>query len=307
MHDIIIIGGGAAGLSACMYALSKQLDVLLIATTLGGKAGWHQQLLGQATPEYIAGEEVVASFERKLYEHPGCLLHDRVNTIEKDGGVFRVETAHYGVKEAIAVLIATGVTPLPLDVPGATELLGQGLGYSATTHAPALAGKVAAVVGTTERALRGANELSRVAELVYLVVPSTTAMVSPLGLSLQYRTNVEVLEGYHVSEVSGAFNVEELVVAPRNGPPRTLAVDAVFIDLGLRPNSDLVRDLVATEMSGLIKVDARNATSLPGMFAAGDVTTAFSEHILIAIGEGARAAMNAHNYVLGYAPAARAR
>jgi len=303
MRDLIVIGGGAAGLSAAMYALSKQLDVLLIAKTLGGKAGWHQQLLGQASPEYIAGEEIVSSFERKLRERPDHVLLDEVSRVTKTAGVFQVETAHNGVLESTAVIVATGVTPVPLDVPGAAELLGHGLGYSATTHAPALAGKYAAVIGDTERALRGVNELSRIAEKVYLIVSNRAALVSPLGLALQYRANVEVLEGYRVEELLGGFNVEEIVLSPPHGPLRRLAVDAVFVDLGLRPNSAMVRDLAVTELSGLIKVDDRNATTLPGLYAAGDVTTTFSEHILIAVGEGARAAMNAHTYILGRAPA----
>jgi thioredoxin reductase (NADPH) len=303
MRDVIVIGGGAAGLSAAMYALSKQLDVVLIARDLGGKAGWHQQLLGQATPEYIAGEEAVRLFEHRLREQPGCILNDDVVSVAKNNGHFQIETARHGVVESMALIVATGVAPIPLDVPGAEELLGHGLGYSATTHSPMLSGKSVAVIGATERALRGVNEISRVAEKVFLIVPNTAELVTPLGLALQYRANVEMLEGYHVEEISGAFNVEELVIS-RGHQLRRLPVDAVFVDLGLRPNSRLVRHLAAVELSGLIRVDERNATSLPGLFAAGDVTTTFSEHILIAIGEGARAAMSAHDYLLARAPVA---
>lgn len=299
MRDLIVIGGGAAGLSAAMYASSKELDVLLIAKELGGKAGWHQELLGQATPEYIAGEEIVQLFEKRLRAQPGLVINDNVMHITHEDGIFRVETARHGTEESAAVIIATGVRPLNLDVPGASELLGHGLGYSATTHAPVLTGKTVAVVGATERALRGVNELSRTAEKIYLVAPHSADLLSPLGIALQYRANVKVLAGYKVVEVAGAFSVEELVVT-HEGETQRLAVDAVFVDVGLRPNSDLVRQLVRVELNGLIRIDERNATTLPGMFAAGDVTTTFSEHILIAIGEGARAAMSAHNYVLTF-------
>jgi thioredoxin reductase len=299
MRDLIIIGGGAAGLSAAMYAVSKQLNAVLIARDLGGKAGWHQQLLGQATAEYIAGEEAVRLFENRLRKQEGAVINDAVTEITRVDEVFRVVTAHHGVEEAVAVIIATGVRPINLDAPGAEELLGHGLGYSATTHAPVLAGRNVAVVGSGERALRGVNEISRTAAKVYLITSNRAELLTPLGIALQYRPTVEVLSGYEVVEIAGAFSVEELVV--RHGDEtRRLSVDAVFVDLGLRPNSDLVRHLVRVEVNGLIRVDERNATSLTGMYAAGDVTTTFSEHILIAIGEGARAAMSAHTYILAH-------
>jgi thioredoxin reductase len=304
MRDLIVIGGGASGLSAAMYAAGKRLDVLLIARDLGGKAGWHQQLLGDATPEYIAGEEVVQLFEKRLRLEAGRILRDTVTALTQEDGFFRVQTAHHGVEESVAVIIATGVKPLNLEVPGAEELLGHGLGYSATTHAPALAGKTVAVVGTSERALRGVSELSRIAEKIYLVAPHSADLLTPLGIALQYRPTVKVFADYAVTEVAGAFSVEELVVEKRKETLR-LSVDAVFIDLGLRPNSDLVRPLAAVEMNGLIRIDERNATTLAGLFAAGDVTTTFSEHILIAIGEGARAAMSAHDYLLAHPNSAK--
>jgi thioredoxin reductase len=303
MRDLIVIGGGAAGLSAAMYALGKQLNVVLIAKNLGGKAGWHQQLLGQATQEYIAGEESVRLFENRLRSQGGLILNDSVTKISRVNDIFYVATEQHGILHSVGVIIATGVTPVNLDVPGAAELLGHGLGYSATTHAPALAGKTVAVIGASERALRGANEISRSAAKVYLLAANHAELLTPLGIALQYRPTVEVLTNYRVEEVAGAFFVEELVVS-HAGDTLRLNVDAVFVDLGLRPNSDLVRQLARVEVNGLIRVDERNATTLPGMFAAGDVTTTFSEHILIAIGEGARAAMSAHDYILAH-PAAR--
>jgi thioredoxin reductase len=299
MHDLIIIGGGAAGLAAASYAHSKQLDTLVIANHLGGKAGWHQQLLGQATSEYIAGEEVVQQFERELRKRDGGVISDLVTRIANQGGLFQVETAHHGQLESTAVIIATGVSPIRLDVPGAEELMGHGLGYSATTHAPVLSGKSVAMVGATERALRGVYELSHIASKVYLIVTNRADLLTPLGIALQYRPNVDVLIGYRVAEVAGAFSVEEIQIT--NGEEqRCVPVDAVFVDLGLKPNSDLVRLLARVEVNGLIRVDERNSTTLPGLFAAGDVTTTFSEHILIAIGEGARAAMSAHTYILAH-------
>lgn len=115
------------------------------------------------------------------------------------------------------------------------------------------------------------------------------------------RPNVEVLAATRVVEVTGPMNVEEIVVS-HDEQQRRLAVDAAFIDLGLHPNSDMVKPIVQTDQDGFIWVDERNATTLPGLFAAGDVTTAFGEQVLIAIGEGARAALGAYDYLLARAP-----
>jgi len=297
MYDVIIVGGGAAALSAGIYALGKQLDFLLIYEDVGGKAGTRQQLAGQAEEEYLAGAEAVLLFERRLTTQAGRTLRDRVMEITKRDGVFHIATQHYGDKQAMAVIVATGATPIALDVPGASAMLGQGLGYSATTHAHLLSGKIAAVVGTTVRALRGAAELSRSAERVYLIAPDATGLATPLGRAVRDRPNVEVFAGYHVKQVGGALSVERLVIE-RADDTKTLPVDAAFVDLGLTPNSSLVRRIAQTDLDGFIWVDDRNATTQPGLFAAGDVTTAFGEQIMIAIGEGAKAALSAYDHVL---------
>jgi thioredoxin reductase len=297
MYDLIIIGGGPAALSAAVYALGKQLDFLVIYGDPGGKAGVRQQLTGQVDEEYLAGAEAVLLFERRITMQAGRTLRDRVIEVSKSGGVFHVATQNHGIEQGAAVIVATGAAPIMLDVPGARDLLGQGLGYSVTTHTNLLAHKTAAVIGTTVRALRGVAELSRIAARVYLVAPDATGMATPLARALRQRPNVEVFEGYDLREVVGSSSVEELVLA-REDETHRLQVDAAFVDLGLLPNSVMVRQIVQTDQDGFIWVDDRNATTQPGLFAAGDVTTAFGEQILIAIGEGARAALSAYDYLL---------
>jgi thioredoxin reductase len=297
MYDLIIIGGGAAGLSAAMYALGKQLDFLLIYQDVGGKAGTRQHLLGQTEEEYLAGSEAVLLFERRITTHAHRTLRDQVVDVDKIGGVFHVITRQHGVLKSAAAIVATGAAPLPLDVPGARALVGQGLGYSATTHAHLMEGKTVAVIGTTVRALRGAGELARTARQVFVISPDAAGMTSPMARALVHHSNVEVLVGYQVQEVIGKVSVEALMLA-RGDERRRLSVDAAFVDLGLAPNSAMVRRIAQTDLDGFIWVDDRNATTQPGLFAAGDVTTAFGEQLLIAIGEGARAALSAYDYLL---------
>jgi thioredoxin reductase len=302
MHDLIIVGGGPAGLSAATYALGKQLDVLTIYEALGGKAGTRQSLARQVADEYVAGAEAVRVFERQVTIQTDRGMHDQVTSVAKVAGVFQVATRHHGIQESQAVIIATGATPIALDVPGALELLGQGLGYSVTTHAQLLAGKTVAIVGTSARALRGVAELARTATQVYLIAPDAAGLATPFARSLRHRPNVEILDGYAVQEIVGTRNVEQLIVV-RDGQTRRLTIDAAFVDLGLLPNSAIIQRIAQTDQDGFIWVDDQNATTLPGLFAAGDVTTAFGEQLLIAIGDGARAALSAYTYLLACSPA----
>jgi thioredoxin reductase len=301
MYDLIIIGGGPAAAAAAVYALGKQLHFLVIYGELG-KAGRTQELAGDMATEFLAGADAVRIFERQVAQTNRTLC-DYVTEVSQDTGVLRVTTKNHGTKSATALIVATGAAPIGLELPNAKNLVGRGLGYSITTHAQLMDGKNVAVIGTTIRALRGVAELSRNAAQVYLIAPDPGRLSTPLAVALEQRQNVEILEGYTVEELIGAKNIEALVVT-HDGQPRRLSVDAAFVDLGLLPNSGTVRGLVHTDQDGFIWVDDRNATSTPGIFAAGDVTTSFGEQIMIAIGDGARAAISAYDYLLTIHPLA---
>jgi thioredoxin reductase len=301
MRDLIIIGGGPAAAAAAVYALGKQLDFLVIYAELG-KAGRTQQIGATDSAEFLPGADAVRLFERQVVIQAGRTLRDSVTEVVKETGVFQVATQHHGTHTSRALIVATGASPIALEVPGARELLGYGLGYSIATHAHLLGGKHVAVLGTTIRALRGVTELARTAAQVYLVAPDASGLRTPLGYALRRYQNVEIMEGYQVAEVVGTRSVEQLVVA-RDGETRRLNVDAAFVDLGLLPNSGIVRHIAQTDQDGFIWVDERNATTASGLFAAGDVTTAFGEQIMIAIGDGARAALSAYDYLLASQPA----
>jgi thioredoxin reductase len=299
MYDIIIIGGGASALSAAAYALDKQLSVVAIYEEIGGKAGTQQHIHGRSGDDYLIGAEAVQLFERRVAAHAGATLRDRAIGMAKAGGVFQVETQHHGTLPARTVIVATGAAPLRLDTPGGRTLLDHGIGYSITTHARLAAGRDVAVIGTTRRALQGALELARSAAHVYLLAPDATGLSTPLGQALRRTAAVQVMVGYRVAEIAGTGAVERIAVE-RDGERSWLKVALVFADLGLLPNSGIARQLAQTDAGGFVLVDDKNATTLPGLFAAGDVTTAFSENIVMALGDGARAAASAYEYLLAY-------
>lgn len=297
MTDLIIIGGGPAGLAAAVYALDKQLDVVLVCTGFGGKAGVRQHLVNQRGREHLVGEEAFKGLWHTFAGHPDRLVEDLVVGLFKHDHLFHVLTER-ATLHARAVIVATGAHPTMLGIPHERELAGHGLGYSIATHAQLAAGREVAVVGATARALRGVAELVQIAERIVLIAPDRGELDSLLGQRLRAHPRVHLVEGYTVTEIETSAGTVNAVIVTRRGATQRLPVQAVFVDLGLIPNTQMVRQLVHLDEQGFIVVDDGNRTSLPGLFAAGDVTSAIGEQILIAIGEGARAAQSAYDYIL---------
>lgn len=297
MYDLVVIGGGPAALAAAFFAAGKRLNAVMVYEELGGKVGWLESLAGPRQDAPLPGNELAHLLTARTLAQPGRTIDDRVLGVQKAGGVFRLATERHGTLEARTVLVATGATPLPLRVPGADRFLEHGLGYSATTHAHLVAGQRVAVIGGGLRALSGAAEVAVTAAQVYVVAPSLRGGDRPMLRALAQRANVELLEGHEVRELRGAESLESLAVDGEQGP-RELPVDRAFVALGVVPNSAVVADLVETDADGFILVNAFHETWTPGLYAAGDVSTIYSEQVITAIGDGARAAMSAYDYVL---------
>ena len=297
MYDLMVIGGGPAALAASLYARGKQLNVVMVYDELGGKIGWLQSLVGPEEPPDLPGNEIAHMLMIRATTDPDRAIEDRVLSVFTNGPIFNVVTEQHGVLHSHTVLVATGAAPQLLDVPG-TEQVGAGeLSYSATTYAHLTAEQRIAVIGGTNRALSAAAELAHTAAQVYLVAPGALALSTPLGEALRRHPRVEVLPGWEATRIERDGAMITVTIA-HGGHRRPLSVDRVFVALGLVPNSDVVRDLVATDAEGFIKVNAFHQTSVPGLFAAGDVSSIFSEQVLIAIGDGTRAAMSAYDYLL---------
>ncbi len=304
MYDLIIIGGGPAGLTAAVYAIRKRLNVLLISKDLGGKTNFRLQLPEVEKHLVINGEETVNRFVNEIRYLDFARTIDKVDKIEEISGGYRITTR--GGKEhehpqtayeARAIVVATGTRGRFLDVPGEKNYLMRGLCFSAMSYAPLFIEKNTIVVGDEDLALRAALELALIAKHVTLVAPAPGKLDNLVGRRLRKAENVLILEGYHPTEVKGDVYARSLVIA-KNGDTRELHADAIFVELGLKPNSEMLAGLVEMEADGRVKIDSQNRTSRPGIFAAGDVTNVYAEQVLIAIGEGAKAALSAYDYLL---------
>lgn len=297
MYDLIIVGGGPAGLTATVYALRKRLNVLLITRDLGGKTNYRLQLPFVEHHLVISGEDTVSRFANEVEYLEFARVLARADKVEQIPGGYRVTIQPGEAHEARALIVATGALGRLMNVPGEREYMMRGLCYSAVSYAPLFVERETVVIGDTALALRSTAELARIARRVTLVAPTRGELDSALGQRVLGARNVEVLQGFQVEQVVGDQYARALVLI-RNGERREVQADGFFVELDLVPQSELVANLVERDARGRIRVDSRNRTSAAGIFAAGDVTDVFAEQVLIAIGEGAKAALAAHEYLL---------
>lgn len=299
MHDLIVIGGGPTGITAAVTAINQRLETLVIAERWGGLTTYFMELEDTEVHSVITGEELLARFRQQLDYLEFCRVFDQVVKVSPVDDHFSVVTIDGDQFEARALIVATGSKPQRLNVPGEKRLVGRGLSYSVVTHGPLFLGKRVAVVGARRRAQLAALELSRHAYHVYLLSPELLPADQPLVKTLHHTSNVTIHEGVAVQEIRGERFVAGIVVETADGGTLDVPVKGVFVKLARKANSELVRDWVDVDERGRIKVNLSGETNVPGVFAAGDVTH-ISEQVLVHIGEGAKVAIEAYNYLMAH-------
>lgn len=298
MHETIIIGGGPAGLAAAAYAVRKRMDALFISKGLGGRT--QRRLLLPWVEDYqvMVGAETIGRFQTQLDYLDFMRVRASVSLIEPLDGGFRVTVADGKQYDTQTLIIATGAVGKRLNVPGEDEFEMKGLCYSAMTYAPLMVDRRVVVVGDELLALRAVAELSRIATQVTLVAEGDGDLDTAAGQYVLSHDNVTVKRRARVLEITGDEYARGVVIQ-HNGQREEIAIDAVFIEKQLIPNSRLVEGLVERDACGFIRVDSRNRTSMPGIFAAGDVTDAMAFQVLMGLGDGEKAALSAFDYILG--------
>jgi NADH-dependent peroxiredoxin subunit F len=298
MYDLIIIGGGPAGLTAAIYAIRKRLNVMLLSKDLGGKTNYRLALPWIEDYQIIRGLEIVNKFRTELEYLDFARQMETVDKVEKKNNRFIVKGADGGVFESRAVILATGTRQVRMNVPGEKEYTMKGLCYSALSYAPLFIDKSVIVIGDAELALRSVGELATVAREVTMVCSNSDLLGTVLGIKLQMAPNVKILMDREVLEVQGDEFARRLILRDKAGNISQYSADGMFVEKALTPNIGMVRDLVEIDELGRIVTDNACHTSLPGLFAAGDVTNSYAEQVLVAVGEGAKAALSAYEYLL---------
>jgi thioredoxin-disulfide reductase len=302
-YDLIIIGGGPAGIAAGIYAARKKMKTLLIADGLGGQSVISADIQNWIGTPSISGFDLAKDLEAHLRAQAGIDIvdDDLVTGVQKkDDGNFSLATRSGKTYEASYLLLASGSSRKKLNVPGESVFEGKGVVYCSICDAPLFGGKTVAVVGGGNSALESVIDLVPYAAKIYLVVRSEVLKGDPVTQEkVKSHPNVEIVWNAVTQEILGTEVVSGLKYQDvKSGDIKTLPVDGVFVEVGLAPNSDFVKDLVDRDAYGAVKVDARTqATSCPGIWAAGDVTDVLYKQNNISAGDGIVAALNIYDHV----------
>jgi len=299
MYELMILGGGPAGLAAAVYAARKQLNTLLISLDIGGQINNTMGIENYLGYQFVEGPELISKFQTQVDQFPiDQKIGAKVSKLEKIEGGFEA-TVESGEKyQGKAVIVATGKRPRKLNIPGEAEYSSKGVTYCAICDGPIFAGHKVAVVGGGNSALEAALDMVKIAEYVNLVSLTPLTGDSILIDQLKDSNNLSIMTEYQTERIEGDGLVSAMLVKDtKSGEQKRLDVTGIFIEIGLVPNSDSVRELIELNKSGEVPISAYNETSISGLFAAGDVTTVPEKQIIIAAGEGAKASLQAHRYL----------
>jgi alkyl hydroperoxide reductase subunit F len=291
----MIVGAGPAGITAAVYAARKRMDFLVLTTNIGGQVTYASQVENYTGFQYITGEELAAKFYEHLKRYGFDVKVEEVKRIKPSGDLFNVKTA-YANYLSKTVIVATGRRPRELNVPGEREFKNRGVTYCATCDAPLFEDMDVAVVGGGNAGLEAVLQLMKIANKIYLIEILPHLKADPILIEKALASDkVEVWTSTKVLEIIGEKTVSGIRVQ-RNGEVKILPVQGVFVEIGSIPNSEIV-DFVEKNQGGEIIVNCACETSFPGLFAAGDVTNVPEKQIIIAAGEGCKAALSAFRYL----------
>lgn len=298
VNDVVIIGAGPAGLTAGVYCARKMLKTVIISENIGGQALESWAIENYMGYRMVTGEELMKKFEEQARTLNIRLELDRVTGVAREGNLFIVSTGSGTPLRAKALILTQGNRPKKLGVANEEQYLGRGLSVCATCDGPLYRGKRVAVVGGGNSALQTAVEMSRIAASVDLVVRSTIRADPAYVEKMKAQKNIAVHLNSLVTGISGDKFVSAIAVKDEKGKEQTLALDGVFVEIGWLPNTDILDGFVALNGKKEIIIDCNGHTSQPGVFAAGDVTSVKSKQIIIAAGDGAKAALETFEYLM---------
>jgi alkyl hydroperoxide reductase subunit F len=302
MYDLIIIGAGPGGVAAGVYAARKKMKTLLITDSFGGQSVVSAGIENWIGTKLISGYDLAKNLEDHLraQEDIDIIDDDCVIGIQKTGAGFSLTTKNGKTFEAKCILLASGSRRKKLGIPGEKELDGKGVVYCSTCDAPIFKNKTVAVVGGGNSALESVMDLLPYASKIYLLVRSEILKGDPVTQEkIKAHPNVEIIFNVVLQEILGS----ELVTGIRykdakSGELKELPLDGVFVEIGLTPNSDFVKDLVKLDGYGAVVVDPKTqTTTAPGIWAVGDVTDALYKQNNISAGDAVKAALNIYDYI----------
>lgn len=298
-YDLIIIGGGPAGLTAAVYASTMKLDAFVITSNLGGQALDSSKIENYMGYDFITGPELIDKFkEQLLYSHYVDHLINTVMAVEKREGGFTVTTADRHSYCATTILVATGMARRRLNVPGEEEFQRKGVLYGNIQDYSFVQGEDVAVIGGGNSALQIVENLHPIVGKIHLISDEKLSADPEIVDRVRRFNNLHIYENAAVMEFTGRGSLSGVSIHTEGGKRLSFPAKGVFIAIGFHPNSSVVANLVDLNKRREIVIKPDCATSRAGIFAAGDVTNAFGKRIVIASAEGAKAALAVRRFIL---------
>ena len=302
LYDVTVIGSGPAAVSAAIYAARKGLNVAMIGVKIGGQVLDTNEIENIIGTVSTTGAKFAETLETHLKEHEIAFKEGHLVKEIKEEGKDKILITDDGKSyKTKTVIVATGAKPRSLNIPGEAEYVGKGVHYCSTCDGPFYKGLNVAVIGGGNSGVEAALDLSGIAKSVTLIefMPELKAD-KVLQEKLAEQSNVKTILNSATVRVNGNEFVESIVYKSREtNEEKTLNVEGMFVEIGLSPRSEVVKDLVETNKIGEIVINPENnSTSVAGIFAAGDVTSIRQKQIIIAMGEGAKAALGAFEYLI---------
>jgi len=301
MYELIIIGAGPAGMTAAVYVARKRLKTLLISDNLGGQPLTTAGVENYMGYQFIEGSELMRKFEEQVRQFPldvEIKIGHKVESLSRIDSGFEVRTDRGETYQAKATIVAAGKRPRQLNVSGEKELLGRGVTYCAICDGPLFAGEKVAIIGGGNSALEATESMIKIAQHVYLIARSSLTSDQILVDKVVGADNLTIFLEHEVLEIKGENRVEGIKIRDlKSKQEMELDIGGVFIEIGLSPNSEAMKGITTLNRLGEVEVNCANETDVPGLFAAGDVTNVPEKQIVVAAGEGAKAALQAHRYL----------
>lgn len=294
VFDVTVLGAGPAGASAAIYSARKGLKTVILAEKIGGQVQDTKGIENLISIPYIEGPQLAAKLAHHIAEYDIKLLeHRRVKKVSA-GDLKTIELESGEFLKTRSLIVATGAKWRELGVPGEKEYIGRGVAFCPHCDGPMFKGKDIAVIGGGNSGVEAAIDLASITQSIKLIEFGTELRADLVLVNkLKTLANVEIITNARTTEVIGDNGkVVALTYEDRgSGEMKTIDLNGIFVQIGLVPNSSFVKDIVETNRAGEIVIDAKGRTNVPGIYAAGDVTTVPYKQIVIAMGEGAKAAL----------------
>jgi len=300
-YDVIIVGGGPAGMAAGIYTSRQKLATLLITKAFGGQmARKAVDIENYPGFEKISGWELIQKFEKHLKKRKVDIEMDSVVKIKKLGKEFSVLTASKKQFQAKVIIIASGADPRPLEVPGEKKFIGKGVSYCVACDGPLYSDKEVVVVGGGNAGFEAALSLSNLVKKIYIMEHGAKIGADEENQAQAKKTGkITVIASAAMKKIEGKDFVESIVYQDRKSKKlNTLKVQGIFVEIGSQPATSFIKGLVEFNEKDEIKVNPKTGeTSTSGIFVAGDADDVPYKQIIIAAGEGAKAALSVANYL----------